>query len=462
MAESGNSASRVGDPVLDLEFDQAFALLRTLVDFDEVERRHPSRGNAVYTTSVVLWMLIYQRLHPEVSLEVAVKHLLENPPDLLPDNARITGKTLSANTGSYSQARNRLPSEAAWWFANRVSQSLIEVTPPSSGTRRAYVIDGTTITLAPEPELRKCYPPASNQHGVGVFPVALLVVAHELASGAALVPEVGAMYGPHAVSETSLIDNCLAQLQPESVVLADAGFGIFTVAYAAKQAGHRHVLRLTAARFKAMQREATLVSEDDHARTWSLGWRPSAPVRRAHPNLPRNAELEVRLHEIQIHAELTLYLVSDLPDSAQALAELYERRSDVEIDIRNLKVVLGTEHIRARSREMFLKELWTSQVAYNLVIQFRRQAAAQAQLPPRRLSFQRVWTTFRTFLLSSMTLDPTHCRERFRLALHYTQYDKLPTRPDRHFEREAYKQRPKSSHFKTRKPPNKPINDKLK
>ena len=35
------------DPVADLGFDEAFAVLRTLVDFDEVEREHPSRSNAV-------------------------------------------------------------------------------------------------------------------------------------------------------------------------------------------------------------------------------------------------------------------------------------------------------------------------------------------------------------------------------------------------------------------------------
>ncbi len=30
------------DPEWDLEFDKAFAFLRTLVDFAEAERRHPS------------------------------------------------------------------------------------------------------------------------------------------------------------------------------------------------------------------------------------------------------------------------------------------------------------------------------------------------------------------------------------------------------------------------------------
>ncbi len=170
----------------------------------------------------------------------------------------------------------------------------------------------------------------------------------------------------------------------------------------------------------------------------------------------------MRLHAVKIHDGLTLYLVSDLPDSAQTLANLYNRRTDVEIDIRNLKIVLDTEHIRARSPEMFMKEIMTSQVAYHLVTQFRRQAAALAKLPPRSLSFKRTWTTFRTFLLSSMTSDPAHCRQRYRLALHHAQRDKLPNRPDRHYEREVYKKRPKSTHFKTRKPPRDPPEEKVK
>lgn len=147
------SASVPVDPVLDLELDKAFAFLRTLVDFAEAERLHPSRDNAVYTTSVILWMLVSQRLNPEVSLAAAVKQLIENPPDFLPNNVRVTEGTLSTSTGADSQARQRMPTEAARWFAQRVSQSLIEVTPPLCGTRRAYLLDGTTITLAPETEL---------------------------------------------------------------------------------------------------------------------------------------------------------------------------------------------------------------------------------------------------------------------------------------------------------------------
>ena len=52
-----------------------------------------------------------------------------------------------------------------------------------------------------------------------------LVVAHELSSGAALIPSVGAMYGEQAVSETALARDLFVQIPDDGIVMADAGFG---------------------------------------------------------------------------------------------------------------------------------------------------------------------------------------------------------------------------------------------
>jgi hypothetical protein len=347
-----------------------------------------------------------------------------------------------------------MPLEAANWLANGVSQSLIDASPPTYRGRRLFLLDGTTITLAPEEELQRQFPPASNQFGEGVWPVALLVVAHELASGAALVPEVGAMYGPNAVSETALARRCFEQLPPDGIVMADSGFGIFRVAFDARQSGRSFLFRMTKARFEAHRKKATIESQGENWKTYASTWRPSAQERKKHPDLPDDAALEVRLHEIVIHDELTLYLVTDLmdeDDTALALAETYKKRYDVEIDIRNLKTVLNLETIRARSVEMFRKELLTSIVVYNLVTQFRRQAAEFADLPPRRLSFKRTWTTFCTFLLQAMYTDAESWRERYRLALFYAMQDKLPHRPDRSCPREVYSRRPKGAQHQKRK-----------
>jgi len=450
-----SDAQNPSDSRWDVEFDRAFEQLSQLVDFDDVDRMFPVAPNGIYTTALVLWMLVYQRMSSDSSLEAAVKKMIEARPVFLRPNKRVEEGTLSSATGTYSRARTRMPLEAAKWLAEGVSQSLIDASPPTYRGRRIFMLDGTTVTLAPEEELQQQFPPASNQFGEGVWPVVLLVVAHEMASGAALIPEVGPMYGPNAVSETALVRRCLEQMPADGIAMADAGFGIFRVAYEARQTGRAFLLRMTKARFMALRKKATPLSEGKNWKSYSHTWRPSAQERRKHPDLPEDAALEVWLHEVEISDKLTLYLVADLMDEedmALALAAAYKQRYDVELDIRNLKVVLDTETIRAKSVEMFQKELLASVVVYNLVTQFRRQAAEQVDLPPRSLSFKRTWTTFCTFLLSAMYTDPESWRGRYRLALHYAMQDKLPHRPGRSYEREAYSRRPKSAQFKRRKP----------
>lgn len=295
--------------------------------------------------------------------------------------------------------------------------------------------------------------------------MALLVVMHELASGAALVPHVGPLYGPEAISETALARRCFAQLPADGIVMADSGFGIFRVAFDARQTGHPFLLRMTRVRFEALRKQATLLDEGEHWKSHSHTWRPSAKERQNHPDLPADAALDVRLHEIVVNDELTLCLVTDLmdeQDTPAALAGADRQRYEIEIDIRNMKVVLDMETIRAKSVELFQKELLASVVTYNLVTQFRRQAAALAELPPKRMSFKRTWTTFATFLLSAMYADAQSWRERYRLALYYALHDKLPHRPGRSCEREAYRRYPESAHFKKRKSKRNPTNENPK
>lgn len=200
----------------------------------------------------------------------------------------------------------------------------------------------------------------------------------------------------------------------------------------------------------ALRRQATVVERGARSTTYSLTWSPSAKELKNHPSLPSNAVLEVRLHEIQIHESLTLYLVSSMPHSAERMSDLYRCRVDIETDIRNIKVVMNTECIAARSEDMFFKELMMSMVAYNLVVQFRRQAAKLAEVAPRRLSFKKTWSTFKTFLWSKLFTDAAECRTKYRDALNCAMKDKLPNRPGRTFDREAYHKRDKSNNFKKR------------
>ena len=430
------------------EFCSAMKLLDELMPETELDALQPSFPHAVYTTLVTLWMLTLQRLGGGKSLEKIVKDVLSENREILPQNKRVEDGTLSFSSGTYSDARQRLKLETTKHFANRVCHSLIDLSPPAFEGRRAFIIDGTTITLPPTPELQDAFPPARNQLGETVWPVAMLMVAHELQSGCALPPEIGAMYGENNTSEAAQAKAIAKRIPRGDIVMADSGFGIFGVAYNLVHNGHPILLRMTKSRFKSVCRKATLIEDWEGRRTYQARWTPSAKDRKSHPELPEDAALDVFLHEVPLENEV-LYLVTTLPAASDTAAEYYSRRYDVEHDIRDVKVTLNTERIRARSVEMVQKELLTSIVAYNLVVQFRRQAADLANVPPRRLSFTEVWDTFCTFVIEKEPCDAATWIARYEEALHLAaKYCKLPNRPNpRNYPRKAHPRRPKSTKF---------------
>ncbi len=433
-------------------FANATELLRSLLKNSEVTDRFDPhlRPNTrmVYTKGVTLWMLMLQRLGNGLSLEATVAHVLAHDRDLLPDNKRVRDGTLSNNSSSFQKARTKLPLASIHEFSSAICDFLGSIGEPIFGLKRVFMLDGTTITLPPTPELKKAFPPATNQFGESVWPVAMLMVAHELKSGCALLPQIDPMYGPNRSSEAKQCEQIVGRLPKESIVMADSGFGIFSVAYHCTQANHQILFRLTKSRFEALVKSGKLITESEFDKSYSLQWKPSVKDRKSVPNLAKDAALEVILHEVELDNGTSLYLVSTVDTDAVGAAELYWHRYDVEFDIRDLKVTMDTENILAQSLDMVMKELYTSIVAYNLVAQFRRQAAKLARVEPRRLSFTGVWLTFRYELLQQSASNLAEWTELYTVALISAGNRKLPIRSvPREYPRRAYPRRQKSTKF---------------
>ena len=70
------------------------------------------------------------------------------------------------------------------------------------------------------------------------------------------------------------------------------------------------------------------------------------------------------------------------------LDQLYARRWNVELDLRNIKTTLGVEVLRCLTPQMVEKELWVHLLAYNLIRLLMAQAALDARVHPRQLSFK--------------------------------------------------------------------------
>ncbi len=436
----------------ELDFSKARQLLVDLIALPDLRKvlddEDCVNARRVYTQAPTLAVLILQRLGGGLTLTAAVQELIKHHGDLLPRNRRVLEGTLSENNSAYNQARQKLPLQKVEAFSSAICDHLAARSEPVWQGRRVMILDGTTITLPPTPALKKAFPPATNQHGESVWPVAMLMVASELATGCVLVPEVDAMYGENNSSEAAQAERVIDRLPPDALVLADSGFGIFRVAYHCDQRDKEFVLRLTASRFKALKKKATPVEDEKGFRTWHLSWWPSRKDLQNNPHLPQDAVVEVFLHEIELAGEKNLHLVSNVEADAASLGQLYLRRYDVEFDIRDLKVTMDTENLRAKKLDTVMKELLGSVIAYNLVAQFRRQAAKLACVHPRRLSFSGVWLTFQHHLLYAPSQSFEQWQVTYAGALVSAANRKLPNRPSpRSFPRMAHPRRPKTTKF---------------
>jgi hypothetical protein len=432
-------------------------LLQLPAIIKELEEEPETNASKVYTKAPTLWLLVLQRLGGGLTLEQVVTDLVENHSDILPANRRVTEGKLSRNNSAYNKARLKLAIEVVEEFSNRICDHLARRAEPAFLDRRVFIIDGTTITLPPTPALQEAFPPASNQHGESVWPVAMLMVAHEMQTGCALVPQVDPMFGPNNSSENKQAQKVIDRLPENSIVLADCGFGIFSLAFHCQTKGKEFLMRLTKQRYKSLLRNATLVEEGPGYRTHHLIWEPSPKERRKHPQLPADARCEVFIHQVDLDNGQTLELVTNIEVDALSAGELYSRRYDVEFDIRDFKVTMDAENIRAKSVDTMMKELLGSVIAYNLVAQLRKQAAKLINVPPRRLSFSGVWLDFQYVLLRK---DFTTVQQ-WTLAYHKALVDasnrKLPNRKKpRSYPRVAHTRRQKSTKFQRLERKNKP------
>jgi hypothetical protein len=427
-----------GGGVVSTDFSQALRQLDALIDRECLDELQPSAPQTVYTTAVVVMLLLAQRLHGNASLERVVAEYLQ-----VLQAGPSPHRSLSSNTGAYSRARGRWEVRTAAQLCDLTSGKLVEATPPSCTGRRAYILDGTAVTLPSE----RAFPPAPNQHGTSHWPVCKLLVAHELASGCAIRPERGAMYGPQRVGELTLALRLLPRLPPHSVVLADRNFGVFAFLYAAVASGHDAVVRMTEKRFHALRRTAAACGPG----AWTTVWRPSRWDRDAHADLPATAAIAVQLFEVPRRDGGLLHLAITLAVSSAEAAALYAQRLNVETDIRDLKTGLQLDRMTSRSVARVHKEVLLAIVAYNLVAQVRRWAAAQAGVPARRLSFRGTWSLVVAMLLRVPAGNPAQWQDRLQHVLRGAAQRKVPQRPNRTYPRTVLPRRRK---FPER-PPNK-------
>lgn len=396
------------------------------------------RNNGLYTPLVVLWLLIWQRLQGGASMESAVIELIRGlPPTFWPRPCkrirdwREGNQIPSSNTAAYNQARQALPLSIVEKSSDRIFNQLIaRLAPPAEeGSPRAFILDGSSLRAPHTPELCEVYPPGSNQHGESHWPILRVVVAHDLYTGLAMRPEWGAMYGDEAVSEQALLERALDRLPAQAMVMGDANFGVFSVAFAAVQRGRPVLLRLTAERARRLAGE-TLRDGVDRA----LVWKPTPADRKSRPELPAEACVPGRLLVRRVQPDcgapfLLALFTTVLSSSAEEVLRLYGQRWNIETDLRTLKSTLSLDQLTCSTPDMVAKEIEMGITTYNLVRALIGFASEQSGIPPRGYRFTKVRLILQAFgpkLANASTLQ--EAQQIMAAIMKCVQQSKLPTR----------------------------------
>ena len=220
---------------------------------------------------------------------------------------------------------------------------------------------------------------------------ARLVMVICLATGAALDAAIGPYQGKGS-GELGLVRQVLGRFRPGDVMLADALYCNYFLIASLMAAGVDVLFEQNGSRTTDFRRGQSLGTRD-HIVRWP---KPASRPQWMAPEQYANAPDEIVLRECKVaHQVLVTTLLDHRRVSKDDLSQLYARRWNVELDLRNLKTTTGMDVLRCQTPTMNDKQLWVHLLAYNVIRLLMAQAASNADVDPRNQSFKQtvqLWT----------------------------------------------------------------------
>ena len=292
----------------------------------------------------------------------------------------------------------------------RVGQALVPDMDESGLWRghRTWLLDGSSFSMSDTPELQAHFgQPGAQAKGCG-FPVAhLLALFH---SGTGFLREVLASpMRTHDMKHAALMHT---GMRPGDVLVADRGFASFAhLALLFKRqmhglfrchqqqivsfrVGRKHTQQRKPQRGRPRSRYVRRLGRHDQLVEYT---RPTSKPKwmgdEAYAALPETLlvrELRYSTPQRGVRTRV-ITLVTTLLDPeaypAKELAELYQSRWRVEVNLRHLKTTMGMDVLHCKSVEGVLKELCAFALVYNLVRLTMLKASRRQGVSVERISF---------------------------------------------------------------------------
>jgi hypothetical protein len=393
----------------------------------------------------VFWLFLSQVLSADRSCREALRGFL--------GWLALQGQSASPRTAGYCRARARLPQrELDATHAGLVGR--IRAAHLARGLwygRVVKVVDGSGLSMPDTAPNQKRYPqPKGAKKGCG-FPVMRVVALFCLGTGVLIDLARGSL----AVGERALFRSLWHRLDPGDVALADRGFCGYADLYLLAQRGADFVMRNHQRRTVGKSVVKSL-GRGDRLILWHKSPRgPRWLDAAAWAALPETLALREITFQVAVKAfrARSITIVTSLLDPKafprEAFPELYRRRWQAELYLRDIKIATGMDILRCRTPAMIHRELTLHLIAYNLVRLTMLEAAREHDVPVEHISFKGSLSTLRPWAPLFVAAGLRLRRALWARLLGYLAKDPLPFRPNR-VEPRARKRRPKNYQLLTK------------
>ena len=303
------------------------------------------------------------------------------------------GKVPSSSTASYCTARKKLDEQMLVEIFEHTADRLDKM--PVAGllnNRRVIVVDGTGVSMPDTPDNQEAWPQSASQKPGCGFPTARICACFSLESGALLSYAIGNKKS----SELPLFRKQWKMFKQGDIFLGDKGFcSYFDIANLEKQ-GVDSVITLARRTPVTAAGSLKKLGDNDLLIKWER------PVYNAILSYSKDAWEELPEELVLRQIKVTVphpgfrtqgfYIVTTLLDAklypAEQIAELYFKRWDVELFFRDIKTTMGLDILRCQTPEMIRKEILMYFIAYNCVRRLMYEAAEEADIAVRVVSFK--------------------------------------------------------------------------
>ena len=320
------------------------------------------------------------------------------------------GKVFSA--WAYCQARTRLPVAV-------VRAAFEDFTTRARGGRassdglwcghRTALIDGTGVSTPDTPELRAAFGVSSNCKDGAGLPLIHTLTIFDAHDGLLLDLHTS----PAHTHDLRHAHDLHPALTPGDVLVGDRGFASYIHLHRLTTLKCHGVMRISASwkiPFPARSGERTRHTYNRHRRHEPIlielhdaddqtieivkpHNRPDHVTPEEFAQIPATMTVRAVRYTVEKKGVRTrqVTLLSTLLDAkkypAKALADLYETRWRIEVNLRHLKRTMDADRLRCQSVDGVQRELLMFALIYNAVCSVRAGAARVAQVAPTRLSF---------------------------------------------------------------------------